>query len=115
MFIYRVQQPAGRLSLRVPITPTFSENCAPKETELTFVFITVLHTTQMNTAITSSQSMDSSFQQRGNRLLRHICYCVTLLNPELAINPTPMQAQMHTHSLDTSWLTDLSLNQEVAI
>lgn len=43
MFIYRVKQPAVRLSLGVPIAPTFSENCVPNQMELTLIFITALH------------------------------------------------------------------------
>lgn len=49
MFIYRVKQPAVRLSLRVPITPTFSENCVPNQMELSLIFITALHMMQTNT------------------------------------------------------------------
>lgn len=49
MFIHRAKQPAVRLSLRVPITPTFSENHVPKQIELTLIFIAVVHMMQMNT------------------------------------------------------------------
>lgn len=49
MFIHRAKQPAVKLPLRVPITPTFSENCVPKQMELTLIFITVLHMMLMNT------------------------------------------------------------------
>lgn len=43
MFISSVKQPAVRLSLRVPITPTFCENCVPKQIELTLIFISFAH------------------------------------------------------------------------
>lgn len=49
MFIHRAKQPALRLPFGVPTTPTFSENCVPKQKELTLIFITVLHMMLMNT------------------------------------------------------------------
>lgn len=78
MFIYRVKQPAVRLSLRVPITPTFSENCVPKQTELTFVFISFAHDADKHSGLQALLSMHSNFQLKGKRLKMHMLLCHTV-------------------------------------